>query len=155
MGTKMNSKGKLGTFQVPRGRIRKGVVVQEARMGCGVAVVAARLQLGYWATHRKHFAKIKGDHERKGYTRQAIIDAFGHAGQKYKLHKFGPLQGWERRKLEDGLPGGSIVYVENDDIGHYLLKRSDGWMDSLKAPGVVRAMPSKPLSYLLDARAGS
>jgi hypothetical protein len=110
-------------------------------MGCGVACVASVLGTNYERASRL-FANLHGDDHTRGYSRRALIAALERRRRFYTFHTLGDL---DLRTL----PLDSIVFIRDEQHppGHYLVKRSDGWMDPL-SPRPRKRLTSRPLSYI-------
>ena len=118
-------------------------------MGCGVACVASVLGESFQRSLRRFQSNRSvtwGDAERRGYKRRELLAVLKEAGKPYRLTRRGVSSPNE-------LPLGTIVFCKGNfgkkrvgnsdkkvDLGHYLVRLSDGWMDSLD--------PSKPRKSL-------
>jgi hypothetical protein len=62
-----------------------------------------------------------------------LIAAPKKGGEKYERRSFGPLSPEARAEMAEQLHVGSIVWMKGElyPVGHYVVRRRDGWMDPL------------------------
>lgn len=120
------------------------IVVQEDRLGCGVACVASLLGISY-LNALKMFQNGKKKATFCGFSPKNIVFALKKAKLSYKTVYV--------KNKKSKPKNGSIVYVgrcKKYPFGHYLLKTENGWMNPWVNPpyeprtaGFLKRIPGK------------
>lgn len=129
------------------------LIVQENEMGCGVACVAALLDISYKKADKLFPKSIQG---KPKYFCRILVKVLERAGLKYEYKYIKP------RLKKKTYISGTVVFIKRSNkypFGHYLLRVNHRWMDSWinfpsknRKAGLRRRLPGKPIYAILEKK---